>query len=201
MFLNECFINQPTCSWKWGVSITFSHGFLRPLFPDDIHSGYVEGLNDPDVNEYFVAARQQVQTHETVRAFVQENCDASDAVLFGVWADGDTTHCGTVRLHQIDRIVGTGIVGICLFDKGGRGASVGSSAIDAVTRLAFDCLGLGAIEAGAYLENVGSWKAFVKAGYIVVEDVHDRYQLDGKPIVVRRMLARRPGSSMAHLAG
>jgi RimJ/RimL family protein N-acetyltransferase len=169
--------------------------------PDDVHAAYVQGLNDPDVNEYLVAVRQQTQTSETVQAFVQANCNASDAVLFGIWMDGYTTHCGTVRLHQINRDAGTGVLGICIFDKGVWGSSVGSSTIDVVTRWAFDHLGLEAIEAGAYVENVGSWKAFVKAGYTIVEDVSDRYQLDGKPTVVRRMIARRPSSSAATRVG
>jgi len=194
-------MDQLTCAWKRGLNITFLHGSLRPLVLDDVHAGYVEGLNDPDVNGYLVAVRRQVQTSETVRAFVQENWDASDAVLFGIWVDGHRTHCGTVRLHQINRSVGTGVLGICIFDKSSWGCSVGSGAIDAVTRWAFDHLGLDAIEAGAYAENVGSWKAFLKVGYTIVEDVHDRYQLDGNPTVVRRMIARRPSSSAATRVG
>jgi ribosomal-protein-alanine N-acetyltransferase len=195
MYWRESFMDQLTCAWKRGLNITSLHGFLRPLVPDDVHSGYVEGLNDPEVNKYLVSVRRQAQTSETVRAFVQENWDASDAVLFGIWVDGHTTHCGTVRLHQINRNDGTGVLGVCIFDKAVWRSSVGSSAIDAVTCWAFDGLGLDAIQAGAYLENVGSWKAFMKVGYTIVEDVYARYQLDGNPTVVRCMIARRPSSS------
>lgn len=182
---------------KQNLTLVFPHGLLRPLVPDDVHAGHVEGLNDPDVNEYLVAVRQQVQTLETVRAFVQANHIASDAVLFGIWLDGHTKHCGTVRLHQINREDGVGVLGICIFDKNAWGRAVGSTAIGAVTRWAFDSFGLDMITAGTYAENVGSWKAFIKAGYSVVEDIPSRYVIDDKPTVVRSLIARSRVSNAA----
>lgn len=186
-----------TPALKRNINLEIPQGHLRPLRPEDVHPGYVDGLNNPDVNKYLVNVRQRVQTLETVRAFVNADHLAADAVLFGIWIDGQTRHCGTVRLHMIDREEGTAVLGICIFDKQAWGRTLGSAAISVVTQWAFVNLCLDTIEAGAYSNNVGSWKAFLKAGYEVAEDVCGRYELDGKPTVVRKMVAHRAASGSA----
>ncbi len=180
-----------TPALKSALVLSIPEGRLRPLTPDDIHAGYVAGLNDPQVNRYLVAVRQQMQTAETVRAFVDANRLDADGVLFGIWVDGQERHCGTVRLYQIDRATSAADVGICIFDRNAWGRSLGAAAIGAVTAWAFGALGLEAITAGVYAENVASWKAFIKAGYAVAEDIAGRYELDGRPVVVRKLVARR----------
>lgn len=201
MSWRERCVNRLTTDWKNVLAITFAHGFLRPLVPEDVHQKYVQGLNDPDVNEYLVSVREQIQTAETVQAFVRDNWTSPDAVLFGIWVDGIKLHCGTVRLHQINRNLGTAVLGICIFDKHVWGGAVGSGAIDAVTQWAFGHLNLDTIKAGAYLQNVASWKAFEKAGYTVVEDIAGRYTLNGKAAVVRWMVARRLNSIIVSSQG
>lgn len=164
-------------------------GILAPLKLDDMHMGHVKGLNDPEVNRFLVTARENEQTDKTVREFIEGNLLADDAVLLGIWIDGQSLYCGTVRLHQIDRKEGTAILGLCIFDKQAWGRSVGTEAIRAVTRWAMNVLKLDKILASAYIDNVASWSAFVKAGFSVVEDVNEGYFLDGKPATVRRLAA------------
>lgn len=86
-------MNQLTRAWKQSINIAFPHGILRPLVPEDVHEAYIQGLNDPDVNRYLVTVRQQVQTAETVQAFVRANRDDPDAVLFGIWIYGISVEC------------------------------------------------------------------------------------------------------------
>lgn len=184
-------MNLLTPALKNALVLNIPGGRLRPLVADDIHAGYVAGLNDPQVNRYLVAVRQQVQTVETVRAFVEANHLSVDGVLFGIWVDGQQRHCGTVRLYQVDRTTGAADVGICIFDRGAWGRSLGATAISAVTAWALDDLGLNTIKAGVYAENIASLTAFIKAGYTVSEDIVDHYELDGRPVVVRKLVTRR----------
>lgn len=177
---------------KRKLKLAIPGGYLRPLVPEDVHAAYVHGLNDPEVNKYMVSVRAQTQTLETVRAFVQANHIAPQAVLFGLWMDGEGRHCGTVRLHEINAVECTAVLGICIFDKRAWGRALGSTAIDAVTQWAFRELGLASVEAGTYLDNAASWKAFLKAGYSVLEDISGRYERDGLPVVVRVLIARQP---------
>lgn len=172
------------------VVLEFDGGYLRPLQVQDVHPGYVSGLNDPEVNRFLVGVKHTVQTEASVIAFVESNSSASDAVLFGVWLAGATQLCGTVRLHGIERIHMTACIGVCLFDKAVWGKKVGSKAVEAVTNWAFETMKLRWIEAGAYAGNIASQKAFLSAGYVWVYDIPDKYLFEGRPEVVKLYAAR-----------
>jgi RimJ/RimL family protein N-acetyltransferase len=166
------------------VRIEFEGGFIKPLMPQDVHSGYVDGLNDPDVNKYLVGVRSNIQSQEDVTVFVLANQSAEDSILFGIWCNGMTKHCGTIRLHGIESIHKTAHIGICLFDKSVWGKKIGTRVIRAVTQWAFESLKLRWIEAGAYSENIASIKTFSRAGYEWVHDIEEKYLFEGRPTKV-----------------
>lgn len=172
------------------VVLDFSGGYLRPLRLEDLHPGYVAGLNDPEVNRYLDGVNRVPQTEQSVAGFVKQNQQSENAVLFGVWLIGAQHHCGTVRLHGIESHHKTAHIGICLFDKSVWGKKLGSKAIEAVTRWALDKLKLRWIEAGAYSENIASQKTFLAAGYKWIYDIPDKYIFEGKPSTVKVYAAK-----------
>lgn len=163
---------------------------LRILQPGDVHTNYVAGLNDLEVNRYLDAVKRVKQTEESAVQFVQKDLCATDAVLFGIWLKDAAQHCGTVRLHGIDKYHKTAHIGICLFQKEAWGNKLGSKAINAVTQWAFDNLDLRWIEAAAYKENIASQRSFIAVGYEWVYDIKNKYLLDGVPDVVKVFVAR-----------
>lgn len=170
--------------------LIFSGGTLRALMPEDIHIGYVAGLNDPQVNRYLDIAKRTIQTTDSVAEFIQSNLESPNGVLWGIWLGSSKNHCGTIRLHSIDHYHGTANIGICIFDKTVWGRSIGSRAIKAVTAWAFSELGLRWIEAGAYEENIPSQKAFINAGYEWVFDIPGKVLFEGAPANLKVFAAR-----------
>lgn len=167
------------------AQLTFSGGQLRLLNPDHVHQGYIDGLNDPDINKYLVGVKCFTQTTKSVIYYVQCNIESPRSILWGIWQQGSKLHCGTVRLHGIDTCHGIAHIGICLFDKASWGNRIGSRAINAVTNWAHDYLKLRWIEAGVYAENLSSQKAFLDAGYDWISDISGKFLLDGNPSVVK----------------
>jgi [ribosomal protein S5]-alanine N-acetyltransferase len=165
--------------------IRFDGGYLRVLGTDDIHPGYINGLNDPEVNRYLDAVKQAPQTLQSVQQFVLINNQSANAVLFGIWQDGVPDHVGTVRLHSMDSYHQIASMGICLFDKNCWGLGLGCKAIAACSSWARDTFNLRWIEASAYDSNIASQKAFLKAGYAWAWDVKGKYLLEGKPETVK----------------
>ena len=174
-----------TSNFKRELTLRFPFGILRSLLPADIHPGYVAGLNDPEVNRFLVNVRNARQTAASVIKFVEQNLLAPDAILFGIWPRGDTLHCGTIRLHNLGFREDRAQIGICVFDRGRWGKGIGTSALKSVSEWACGTLGVSAIEAGVYVENIASQKIFVAAGYEWQKDVADTYELDGRPTTVR----------------
>ena len=172
------------------IQLKFQGGYLRPLTPEDVTEAYMDGINDPEVNKYLVAVKQEKQSIDTLKSFIESNAQAADAVFFGVWNDQSGALVGTVRLHGIEYTHQTAHIGICLFDKSVWGKGLGSKAISVVTKWCFSNLRLRWIEAGTYQENHGSRNSFMKAGYVVVAEIPDKYLLDGKAAPVSILAAR-----------
>ncbi len=172
------------------IRIKFEGGWLRQLTSSDVHASYVNGLNDPDVNKYLVGVRQSYQTLPSVIEFVQTNLDEKDSILFGIWSDGMTEHCGTVRIHGIEAVHKTAHIGVCLFDKSVWGRKIGAKSLTVVTHWAFKTLKLRWLEAGIYAENRASEKAFLSAGYEWIYNIPDKYLFEGKPAEVKIFASR-----------
>jgi ribosomal-protein-alanine N-acetyltransferase len=161
--LQACYAMNPS------VTLSIDDGFLRPLDLADLHPGYVEGLNNPDINRH-LEVRLTVQTIETVAAFVNTNRQDTDSVLFGIWLHAKSSHIGTIRLYEINQHLHNCFIGICIFDKSVWGRGIGTNAIKAVTKWAHVEMNMHRIEAHAYLDNTASIRSFEKAGYRRIPD-------------------------------
>ncbi|TAK90621.1 MAG: N-acetyltransferase [Burkholderiaceae bacterium] len=170
--------------------LEFEGGSIRPLKPGDVHAGYVDGLNDPQVNRYLVGVRQSVQSTESVMQFVRQNIEAPDAALFGIWQAGQDQHCGTIRLHAIERIHHSAHIGVCLFDRRAWYKGMASCAVNVLTQWALETMHLRWIEAGMYADNLASEKTFLAAGYEWVYDVQDKYLFEGRAAAAKVYAAR-----------
>ena len=59
--------------------------YLRVLQIDHINEEYIHGLNDPDINKYLVDVRRNVQTRESVKAYVISKFDNPFDILLGIF--------------------------------------------------------------------------------------------------------------------
>ena len=144
--------------------LRFRNGFIRPLNAQDVHQGYVDGLNNPFVNRY-LEVRHTKQTLGNVAEFVELHEKSSNSFLFGIWINENINHIGTIRLHGINLDPGKCSIGICIFCQSAWGKGIGSMAIREATSFGFNKLGLFSVEAHAYFENLASIRTFLKAGY------------------------------------
>jgi RimJ/RimL family protein N-acetyltransferase len=134
---------------------------LRPLAANDVTMRYVDGLNDPQVNEFLVAAPGGAHILEDVQKWVSTNWQASDAIVFGLFASG--RHVGNIRVHDIT--TRSASVGIAIFDTSMHGKGIGCAVISAVVRYLTRDLGIEQVTAGIDERNIASQKAFSKAGF------------------------------------
>lgn len=176
-----------------GLILNFDGGFLRALKPSDVHNEYIDGLNDPAVNFFLDSVKCKSQTYESVRNFVSQDCASSDSILWGIWLEDSKNHIGTVRIHSINTRHKTACIGVCLFDQGSWGKGVGGKSIKSVTNWAIRTLDLRWVEAGIYIDNVASQKAFMFAGYEWIFDIPKKYIHNGRPVDVKIFVAK--GSS------
>ena len=91
-------------------------------------------------------------------------------------------HICNIKVGAISQIHNSGILSLFLGEKSCWGKGYATEAIAAVTRWGFLERGLRRIEAGCYDENLGSLRAFLKAGYSVEGFRRKSYVFEGRPI-------------------
>ena len=141
---------------------------------------YVGWLNDPEVNRH-LESRFAHQTEAGTRAFVRTMLERPDTLFLGIRDDRTGLHVGNIKLGPIDRNHGLGEIGLMIGRREAWGRGIGAAAIAAVADIAKHQLGLRKVTAGCYAENVGSRKAFEKAGFGVEGTRPAHFILDGRP--------------------
>ncbi|MCG3189250.1 MAG: hypothetical protein LKCHEGNO_01541 [Burkholderiaceae bacterium] len=151
------------------------------LKPQHVDAAYVAWLNDPLINRY-LESRFVVHTLDSTRAFVQRCLDSPQTLFLGVRSSALAgRHVGNIKLAPIDARHGLGEIGILIGDRSAWGQGLASDAIAALANIAKHQLGLRKLTAGCYASNVGSRKAFAKAGFETEGERRAHFLLDGHP--------------------
>jgi ribosomal-protein-alanine N-acetyltransferase len=138
--------------------------YLRPLQISDATAEYCRWMNDPHVTQ-FLESRFRSFTIESLQAYVADiERDPSNVLLAIVEREGDR-HVGNIKIGPIDRHHDVAEVGLIIGARDRWGMGYATEAITLATRYAFDVLRLRRLTAGAYSNNIGSVRAFERAGY------------------------------------
>ena len=87
---------------------------------------------------------------------------------------------GTIKIGSISWEHGTGEIALMIGDKASWGKGFATEAIGLVSGYAFNDLGLRKLTAGIYEDNIGSIKAFLKAGFLEEFREKKQYLSEGK---------------------
>jgi len=155
---------------------------LRDVIEADADGPYLDWLNDPAINRY-LESRFAVHDREGLHAYIAAQ-RADPAVHFlAIVTRHDDRHVGNIKLGPLEAVHRRGDIGILLGDPGVWGRGYAAEAIGAVAEWAFAQLPVDKLTAGAYAPNVGSIKAFERAGFHVEARRRAHYRTDeGEPV-------------------
>jgi ribosomal-protein-alanine N-acetyltransferase len=137
---------------------------LRTVTEADVTDDYVGWMNDPAVGA-FLETRFATHTADDVRRYVRTQNESADAVFLAIVRRDDQRHIGNLRIGAIDRHHHTATIALVIGDNSAWGRGFGSEAIALATSHAFSALGLVKLTARCYATNLGSIRAFEKAGW------------------------------------
>lgn len=140
--------------------------YLREVRLSDVNENYYAWLNDSSVNQYLETRFFSSSIHN-IEQFVKQMDCKSDEIFFAICDKQNDKHIGNIKLGPINWLHRFGDISLFIGDKNYWGKGVATEAISLVTRFGFNKLYLNKIKAGCYANNLGSKKAFLKAGYIV----------------------------------
>jgi RimJ/RimL family protein N-acetyltransferase len=150
------------------------------LTPGGVTQYYVSWLNDPEINQ-FLESRFTVHTIQTTRDFVETILASPNNLFLGIRDRALGRHVGNIKLGPIDWHHETAEVGILIGDREAWGKGIASATISMATAIARSRLSLRKLTAGCYVSNVGSRRAFEKAGFVVEGIRKEQCLLNGKP--------------------
>lgn len=158
-------------------------GDIELFLLDESHVGnaYVGWLNDARVNR-FLESRFRTHTVNSTREFVR-SCRSSDStLLLGIRSRAlNDRHVGNIKLGSIDSHHGLGEIGVLVGETDAWGRGIASGAISIMCDIALEQFRLRKITAGCYASNVGSERAFVRAGFGIECRRRAHYILEGRP--------------------
>jgi len=159
------------------ICIHTSLCILRPLSKKDITPQYIERLNDPNFNRY-LEARHEVQTLDTVQAWVSSyNADPS-RLLFGIFRNEE--HIGNATIYAIDNQHKCMRVGISVGKKDFRSQGCGRLALMSLAKYGFEEMEMNRVEAGIYQHNLVAVNMFYKAGFHLEAVFKNRIIFEGE---------------------
>jgi [ribosomal protein S5]-alanine N-acetyltransferase len=166
---------------------------LRSLTVDDVGERYVGWLNDPEVTRY-LESRHATHSIQSVTDFVRAKIDDPHALFLGMFLNDDNRHIGNVKLEPIDPVNRRAEVGILLGEKEFWGKNLATEALELTVHVGFEHLGLHKLTAGCYGNNIGSMKAFQKAGFSVegIRKSHYRYDDAWVDLILLGIVAEGP---------
>jgi len=137
--------------------------YLRILSGEDSLSSYIRWMNDEEVMR-FTESKGRKYSIQDLKEYIRAMSDSKNK-LFGIFLRENDRHIGNIKIGNIHPIHKRADIGLIIGEKDLWGKGLGQEAIALVTEHAFSVLKLKTVYAGVLSNNVGSYKAFLKAGF------------------------------------
>ena len=151
--------------------------FLRPLLEADITDDYVEWFSDEIVTEFL---ESKDLTREDCVAFLDEGKQTSGWFMYAICDVQSNEIIGTAKIGPIDRKAMTSDLVVIIGKREFWGRGLATQAISLASRIAFKDHHIRKLHGGMYQNNIGSIKAYLRAGWVVEAILHGHYLLQGE---------------------
>jgi len=139
--------------------------YLREVRPEDVNENYYRWMNDPEITRY-LESRFYPNSMTGLREYVTNKLSDQDNVFLAIVLKENDRHIGNIKLGPINWIHRFADIGLLIGEKDCWGKGHATDAIRLVVNYSFNTLNLHKLTAGCYDLNIGSIKAFQKAGFV-----------------------------------
>jgi ribosomal-protein-alanine N-acetyltransferase len=146
------------------MEIKSTNIFIKILSVDDVTTEYVNWLSDTKTNQ-FLESRWKTYSLEQLKEYVNSMNLSDNNCLFGIFLSENKKHIGNIKIGNINQIHRFADIGLMIGDKNSLNKGYGIESIKLATQYAFQHLNLNKIIAGIYINNIASYKSFIKSGY------------------------------------
>jgi ribosomal-protein-alanine N-acetyltransferase len=138
--------------------------YLREVRLSDVDDNYYRWINDPEVTQY-LEIRYVPHSLENIRTYVSAMDGRVDEIFLAICLRENDRHIGNIKLGPINTIHGAADISLLIGEKDCWGQGYATEAIRLCCHFAFAVRNLRKVNAGVYASNIGSKRAFEKAGF------------------------------------
>lgn len=161
---------------------------LRKLKVSDTDEKYLSWINDLEVNR-FLESRFEKWNIEKLKNYVKKINENSNYIFSAIILKDKNRHIGNIKIGPVNKHHKFADIGVIIGEKSAWGKGYATEAIQILSDYAFSNLGLHKLTAGCYGNNLGSVKAFIKAGFTMEARLLSHY-LCGEHYVERICLGK-----------
>ena len=165
------------------TDLTLSDGTisLRCMQREDVGKHYLGWLLDPEVNQYLEVRHALPANVDELWQFVDGVNRSADGLMLGIFGP-DGQHIGNIKVGPVNATHRRAEVGIICGDRTQWGKGYATRAIRLASQHALEVLALQRLTAGCYDTNLGSMRAFIKAGYRHEGTLANYWRCDGRSV-------------------
>lgn len=153
--------------------------YLRQLEDNDITDYYLENFRDETVLNFLEVTKNEL-SKESVLSYIQEGIKTKTYFMYAVCLIDNNEHIGNVKVGPIDKKQNISDLVTVIWNKEYWGKGLASEAIKLGNKLAFEKYNIRKLTGGMYSDNIGSIKAYTKAGWIIEATLQNHYLRDNK---------------------
>jgi [ribosomal protein S5]-alanine N-acetyltransferase len=143
--------------------------FLRPLVEDDITDRYLSWFQD-DVATLYLEARNLSKSD--VLEYLHWGLKTRQRYLYAICVAETGLHIGNLKIGDINWNISLSDLVTVIGDTNYWGKGLATTAISLGSKLAFDHYDIHKLSGGIYSDNVGSIKAYTRAGWVIEAVLH-----------------------------
>jgi ribosomal-protein-alanine N-acetyltransferase len=159
-------------TWSLKTTQTELKVFRREFLTQE----FVDQLKDVEINRY-LEMRYAPPDYGQQSTYIDYNLDSQSSLYLAVFERGTNTVIGTLRLSEIDAFHSRAQIGILIAFRQFWGKGIAQEIISSATKFAHENLGVRRMSAGCYTDNIGSKRAFEKAGYSLEGELKNYWTL------------------------
>lgn len=137
--------------------------YLRPLYLEDLKKGYLDWINNPEVNRYLMGGIFPT-TQDKLKEYYEKVMGSDKDVIFAIIVKKTDKYIGNIKIGDIDWVNRNAHCGRLIGEKRYWGKGYGTEALKLVIDYAFNILNLNRICNRMVADNIGAVKSCEKVG-------------------------------------
>lgn len=151
---------------------------LRLLTHNDINENYLSWFKDNAVTS-FLEVDGRALTKKMVTDYIDEGANSESYYMYAICLTANGNHIGNLKVGPINKKHLVADLVCVIGDSSYWGKGFATEAIKLGNKLAFAKYNIRKLHGQIYADNIGSVKAYCKAGWIIEGVIKGRYLVDG----------------------